>query len=47
MVNSANIECLLCGALARGHFVPQAELQLDIQFDSRQDAPMILFPHRR
>jgi hypothetical protein len=23
MVNSANSECLLCGALARGHFVPQ------------------------
>src|SRR5450631_1884978 len=22
MVNSANTECLLCGALARGHFVP-------------------------
>jgi hypothetical protein len=21
MVNSANTECLLCGALARGHFV--------------------------
>ena len=22
MVNSANTECLLCGVLARGHFVP-------------------------
>jgi hypothetical protein len=28
MVNSANTECLLCGALARGHFVPIAELHL-------------------
>jgi hypothetical protein len=26
--------------------VPQPELQLDIPFDSRQDAPMILFLHR-
>lgn len=24
MVNSANTECLLCGALARGHFVREA-----------------------
>jgi hypothetical protein len=24
MVNSDNTECLLCGALARGHFVPVA-----------------------
>jgi hypothetical protein len=28
-------------------FVPQSELQLDIPFDSRQDALMILFLHRR
>jgi hypothetical protein len=27
MVNSANSECLLCGALARGHFVPGADCQ--------------------
>jgi hypothetical protein len=26
MVNSANTECLLCGALARGHFVPLAAI---------------------
>ena len=27
MVNSANSECLLCGALARGQFVPKADTQ--------------------
>jgi hypothetical protein len=26
MVNSANTDCLLCGALARGHFVPIAAI---------------------
>jgi hypothetical protein len=50
MVNSANSECLLCGALARGHFVPFAEPQLDIQFDSRHDTDPCLntikWPHR-
>jgi hypothetical protein len=29
MVNSANTECLLCGALARGHFVPIPEVHTD------------------
>jgi hypothetical protein len=27
MVNSANTECLLCGALARGHFVLTADVR--------------------
>jgi hypothetical protein len=35
--------------IARRHSrsVPNPELQLDIPINSRQDAPMVLFQHRR
>jgi hypothetical protein len=34
---------LLYGTISKGAYVPVPELQLDIPFNSRQDAPIILF----
>jgi hypothetical protein len=44
MVNSANSECLLCGALARGHFVPIPDAQsIEENFEADQNQIMTKF----